>query len=173
MHRQSSIPTWYDESEIQSVVREYSITSMGAVKHLTAHLEHHTPTTDGSFGICIAGGKGFFVKQAVYESIPRARRPPLDITESLSSSNNIFPDDPIESIGSTIMPFILTDRNTGTSFRLKVRALVVPKLLLGMFIGTSGGIVKSQKYDRKDGGGMSCVFTVDLGNGRLVALQDL
>lgn len=30
---------------------------------LIAYLEHHAPTTDGSFSVCIAGGNGVFVSK--------------------------------------------------------------------------------------------------------------
>lgn len=58
-----TIPVLYDETHRGRWTLEPSIASMGAVETLTGYLEHHAPSTDGSFGICVAGGTGNFVSQ--------------------------------------------------------------------------------------------------------------
>lgn len=55
------IAVLYDETHRGRWDQTLSIASMGQVAHLYAHLEHHNPTTDGSFAICIAGGTGTFI----------------------------------------------------------------------------------------------------------------
>lgn len=139
---------------------------MGRVPHLTGYLENHDSSTNGSFQICIAGGAGVFVQQAVYESIPEFHRPPLNTSQAITASDVIFGGG-IETIGSTIRPFVLVDRFTGTSFGLKMHALVMPNLHLGMFIGYRNGILK-------DWGLSSGIwyFGLDLGNRRIVTVRD-
>lgn len=41
-----------------------AINSMANQPNIIGYLEHHKPTTDGSFAICAAGGTGVFVKKA-------------------------------------------------------------------------------------------------------------
>ena len=41
-------------------------------------------------------------------------------------------------LGSTIMPVVLTDKITGKKFCIKLYALVLEHLSVGMFIGTGG-----------------------------------
>lgn len=56
-------PTLYDETYRSIRYPELSISSMANRPNLIGHLEHHAPTTDGSFSICVAGGKGVFISQ--------------------------------------------------------------------------------------------------------------
>jgi hypothetical protein len=58
-----SIPTLYDETHRGVWFQEAVIASLGNRANLIAHLEHHSPSTDGSFSVCLAGGAGVFVKQ--------------------------------------------------------------------------------------------------------------
>jgi hypothetical protein len=51
----------------------------------------------------------------------------VDVTFSLSGGKST-------SIGSVIIPIILTNADTNTRFRIKLHALVLPKLLVDMFI---------------------------------------
>ena len=138
---------------------------MAIVPHLTGHLRHHDSSTDGSFQICIASGIGVFVQQAVYESIPQPFRPPLNTSQAIFG-------DGIETIGSTVMPFVLVDKITATSFELKMHALVVPTLFLGMFIGYGNNILNNWKLGRCEDGSMRWTFHLDLGNGRMVTVEN-
>ena len=53
----------YDETHRGKWYMQLSIASMAHLAHLLGYLEHHTPSTDGSFGVCIAGGTGVFVSK--------------------------------------------------------------------------------------------------------------
>lgn len=57
------IPTLYDDTHRGVWALEYSIMSMGHRANLIGYLEHHDPTSDGSFAICIAGGTGACVSK--------------------------------------------------------------------------------------------------------------
>jgi roadblock/LC7 domain-containing protein len=57
------IPTIYDETHRAIQYMDPSIRSMANRATLIAYLEHHAPTTDGSFAVCIAGGNGVFVSK--------------------------------------------------------------------------------------------------------------
>jgi hypothetical protein len=85
----------------------------------------------------------------IYESIPEQHRPPLDtkgarndVTFSLLGSTQ-------KPLGSTIMPIILTDETTGTKFCIKLYALVLENLSMGMFIGNAGiDFIKATEWGR-------------------------
>jgi hypothetical protein len=120
--------------------------SMATRPNLVGHLEHHTPTTDGSFSICVANGQGVFISQALLESIPSEHRPALNMTlagqkvETLTVGN-------LQSIGTTLIPFILTNKDTCEKFRIVLSAIVLPNLFMGMFIGANGGdIVRTTQW---------------------------
>ena len=53
----------YDETHRGKWYMQLSIASRAHVAHLLGYLEHHTPSTDGSFGVCIASGTGVFVSK--------------------------------------------------------------------------------------------------------------
>jgi hypothetical protein len=74
-------------------------------------------------------------EKALYESIPEAHRPPLNTTAAASSASFLI-GEPQSPIGSIIMPVVLINADTGTRFRIKLYALVLPRLLMGMFIGS-------------------------------------
>lgn len=57
------IPTVYDETFRAKHYMEPSIMSIANRATLLGYLDHHPPTTDGSFSICVAGGQGVFVSQ--------------------------------------------------------------------------------------------------------------
>jgi len=57
------VPTIYDETHRAKHYMKPSIMSLGSRATLIAYLEHHAPTTDGSFSVCIAGGCGVFVSK--------------------------------------------------------------------------------------------------------------
>lgn len=64
----------------------------------------------------------------------------------------------IVALGSVFFPFLLTNKDTGERMRYIIKALVVPNLLMGMFIGATGGasIIQAQGWEGGDGP----VFTV-------------
>jgi hypothetical protein len=88
----------------------------------------------------MAGGAGVFVQQTIYEAIPEAYRPSHNTDEAMKAPEVLF-GGVIDTVGITVMPFILVDRKTSTSFGLKMRALVAAKLLLGIFIGSDNNIL--------------------------------
>jgi hypothetical protein len=102
----------------------------------------------------------------LYESIPEQYRPPLENVGTLGEVAFAFPSgSPGQTpLGSTIMPIVLTDATTGQKFCIKLYALVLESLLMGMFIG-SGGIdfIKSMS-----GGGGKVTYQMDFGDGREV-----
>ena len=57
--------TVYDETLRAITYTEPSIMSMGNNPNLLGQLEYHSPTTDDSFSICVAGGDGIFVSQVL------------------------------------------------------------------------------------------------------------
>lgn len=58
------IPTLYDDTHRGEWGSDYKISSMGNLTNLLGYLEHFDPAqTDGSIGICVAGGKGNFISK--------------------------------------------------------------------------------------------------------------
>jgi len=149
---ESPPPTLYDETYRSISYPEPCIGSIANNPNLVGRLEHHSPTTDGSFSICIASGRGVFISQvsaiyihthehrklimriqSLYESIPTEHRPPLNSADAGRTVNTIATS-PMKTIGSTFMPIILTNKDTLEKFRIVLYALVVPNLFMGMFI---------------------------------------
>jgi prolipoprotein diacylglyceryltransferase len=64
------------------------------------------------------------------------------------------------SIGTTFIPVIFTDAQTGEHFRIVLYAIVVPKLFMGMFIGRSARFLGSEAW-----GPEGVMFTFDFGQG--------
>ncbi|CAA7263948.1 unnamed protein product [Cyclocybe aegerita] len=129
------IPTLYDETHRGKWPFQPEVATVGNSANMLGYLEHHASTTDGSFAICMAGGSENLVSQALYESIPEVHRPPLNTEHAgVEVSFSIFGSSQ-KAIGSIIMPIILTDAEGNTQFRIKLFALVMPELLMGMFIG--------------------------------------
>jgi hypothetical protein len=152
--------------------------SLGSIPNLLGQLEHHSPQTDGSFGICTANGSGVFVSKvrvfltsSIYEfvllqpikdlldSIPAEHRPTLDATLS-GQSIEMIAGGPITSIGTTLLPFVLSDADTGEQLRIVLHAIVVPRLLMGMFISNSVDFLRLQAWSPK-----GVMFTFDFGQG--------
>lgn len=79
------------------------------------------------------------------ESIPPEHRPALNTdykpaVETLTSGM-------MTSIGTTFIPLILTDQDTGEKIRIVLHAIVLPSLFMNMFIGTIGGeLVRSTAW---------------------------
>lgn len=65
------------------------------------------------------------------------------------------------TIGSVMLPIILTKADDGTRVGLVLYTLVVPKLLMGMFIGGFSDFMMSIGYQRSVPG---ISMTIDLGN---------
>jgi len=53
-----------------------------------------------------------------------------------------------KTLGSTVMPVVLKDKDTGKRFIIKLYAHVVPNLLMGMFISASAPYIRSWSWDR-------------------------
>ena len=60
---QLTIYTVYDETFRSKSYLQPSIMSLATRPNLVGHLEHHAPTTDGSFSICVANGEGVFISR--------------------------------------------------------------------------------------------------------------
>lgn len=58
-----TIPTLYDDTHRGLWGFDYSVGTIGNSANLIGYLEHHDPQTDGSFGICVAGGNGVCVSK--------------------------------------------------------------------------------------------------------------
>lgn len=58
----------YDDTYRNRIYASPSIMSMAQVSHVLGFLEHHSPNTDGSFGICVAQGEGIFVSKVHFVS---------------------------------------------------------------------------------------------------------
>ncbi|KAJ8082630.1 hypothetical protein AAF712_012553 [Marasmius tenuissimus] len=130
----TGIPTLYDETHHGKWYMQPEVASMGNLANLMGYLEHHGPHTDGSFAITVAGGNVTLVSKKLYESIPEQHRPPLDTTANVQTVSFLM-GSPQQALGSTIMPVVLTNATTGRKFCIKLYALVMENLLMGMFIG--------------------------------------
>lgn len=98
----------------------------------------------------------------LYESIPEQHRPPLDTEGALNKVEFAVSGGSQTPLGSTIMPIILTDATTGQKFCIKLYALVMESLLMGMFIGEGGiDFIESTR-----GGGGTVTYSMSFGNGR-------
>ncbi|RDB23868.1 hypothetical protein Hypma_009203 [Hypsizygus marmoreus] len=126
--------TVYDETHRGVWHPELSIDSLGNAANLLGYLENHSPTTDGSFSICFAGGSGVFISQALYNSIPLEHRPALDTSDAGKSVNLTIIGGTMTTVGSILFPFILTT-DESEQVRLVLKVYVVPNLLMGMFWG--------------------------------------
>jgi hypothetical protein len=60
-HDPSHVVTVYDDTHRGTRYTDAAIMSMADYPHLVGYLEYHSPDTDGSFAICLAGGVGVFV----------------------------------------------------------------------------------------------------------------
>ncbi|KAF8889203.1 hypothetical protein CPB84DRAFT_1749385 [Gymnopilus junonius] len=115
--------------------------------NLVGHLEYHSPTTDGSFSICAANGKGVFISKALYDSIPAEHRPSLNT--SYKPNVDTLNAGIMTSIGTTFFPFILINKDTGERVRVILHALVLLNLFMSMFIGVTGGqIISTSAWGR-------------------------
>ncbi|KAF8987510.1 hypothetical protein BDQ17DRAFT_1374991 [Cyathus striatus] len=110
------IQTLYDETHRSKYYQEPRIMSMAHRPNLIGYLEHHAPTTDGSFSICVASGEGVFISERLYNSIPDPHRPALDTTHAGQAVPTLMGNG-MTSIGNTFLPLLLTNAETGEKFR--------------------------------------------------------
>ncbi|VDC01987.1 unnamed protein product [Peniophora sp. CBMAI 1063] len=129
------IPTVHDDTHRGKWPNNLSIMSMGNRPNLIGYLQHHSPTTDGSVAICLAGGNGVFVQKACLEFIPEEHRPALDT--SRKGHVSFLTGSTQETLGSTLLPILLTDASSGKKFRVVLYANVLENLLIPVFIGNS------------------------------------
>ena len=158
---EASVPTLYDETHRGIWHLEPHIASIGHRVCLIAHLEHHKPTTDGSFGVCIAGGSGNFISQELFESIPSKHRLQLR-KETCSVGMMMGPDQ--TAVGEVFIPIILKNSNDGQRFRVVLHAYVLPKMLMGMFLSNPRWI-KTQEFGGNAG------YDCDFGDGKIIRLK--
>lgn len=59
----SASRTVYDDTHQTKTVNAPSIYSMAHRPSLLAYLEHHSPSSDGSFSICVSNGSGAFISK--------------------------------------------------------------------------------------------------------------
>jgi len=98
----------------------------------------------------------------LYESIPEQHRPRLQTNGALNKVEFTVSGGSQKPLGSTIMPIILTDATTGQKFCIKLHALVMESLLMGMFIGDGGiDFIESSSW-----GGGTVTYAMSFWNGR-------
>ena len=124
--------TLYDETHRGVWHLEPGIASLANSPSLIAHHEHHEPTKDGSFALCIANGTGNFISKDLYESIPEEHRPKLDKETHDVSMLGVVGGQ--TASGTAFIPVLLKNAETGKRFRIVLHAYVLPKLFMGMFI---------------------------------------
>lgn len=157
-----SIPTLYDETHRSVWHLNPHVASIGHRVCLIAHLEHHEDSTDGSFGVCIAGGSGNFISQKLYESIPQKHRPAL--RESTQEISMMMGRAQI-AIGETFVSILLKDNNDGKRFRVILHAYVLPQMLMGMFLSFPKWVISWDcAVDNER-------YYCDFGDGKLVTLK--
>ncbi|KAF8889202.1 hypothetical protein CPB84DRAFT_1749384 [Gymnopilus junonius] len=141
------------------------IARMANTPNLVGHLDHHSPTRDGSFWICAANGEGvsaskveskhavaierglaYISCQAPIGFIPAEHLPQLDTSykpDVKVVGGMVF------SIGATFIPFFLMKRDTGEKIRVVLHVIVLSDLFMTMFIGVLGGqIIRTMVWDR-------------------------
>ncbi|KAK7049836.1 hypothetical protein VNI00_005266 [Paramarasmius palmivorus] len=157
----NAVPTYYDETHHGKWYMTPEVASLGNAANLMGYLPHHSGDTDGSFAICLAGGNCTLVSKRLYESIPTEHRPPLDTTKA-DLSVSFMTGGSQKVIGSTIVPIVLTDEETGQRFCIKLYALVMENLLMGMFIGEGGiNFIEAGSWGRG-----KIEYDMDFGNGK-------
>jgi hypothetical protein len=68
------IPVLYDETHHGKWYMQPRVDGVGSLPNLMGYLEHHAPNTDGSFGICIAGGNVNLVSKVREERFRLTRK---------------------------------------------------------------------------------------------------
>ncbi|KAG6911048.1 hypothetical protein DXG01_004562 [Tephrocybe rancida] len=72
----------------------------------------------------------------LYESIPSEHRPALNEADAGTEISLQIMGGSMTALGTTYLPFLLTD-DTNQRVRVVLHTYVVPRLLMGMFLGTS------------------------------------
>jgi hypothetical protein len=99
----------------------------------------------------------FIFYKALLESIPAEHR--LVLSTSMSNQTiETLTVGPMKSIGTTFIPVVFTEMQTGESFRVVLYAIVVPNLFIGMFIGQSARFIKAMERGRR-----GIIYTFDFG----------
>ena len=142
----SRVPTLYDETHRGIEDTRLEILSWANEPTLIAYLEHYDPSTDGSFAVCIASGNGNFISQKLYNSIPEEHRPQM---EADNQKVTIVPGQPANTLGKTFIPILLTNANGGERFRIVLRAYIMERSLMGMFISHPSWI-KETSYKKRE-----------------------
>jgi len=159
-------PVLYDETHHGKQYMQPQVMSMANSANMMGYLPYHAPGTDGSFAMCLAGGNCTLVSKALYESIPQEHRPSL--SDRNKGTNVQFLTGENKALGSTIMPIVMTDSETGHKFCIKLYALVMENLFMGMFIGQSGmNYLKSEQW----GSGGKIVRVFDFGDNKVARVE--
>ena len=162
-------PTLYDETCRGIWHSTLQILSIGDSAALIADLEHHDSSKDGSFAVCIAAGKGNFISQELYNSIPEEHRPQMEaqdrkVTFLFGHSGH--------TLGRTFIPILLTNAKNGERFRIVLHAYILEKMSMGMFISHPSWI--GEILYKKDGCEYICNFGKgNAGEGNVVVLKDI
>ncbi|EIW69816.1 hypothetical protein TREMEDRAFT_29749 [Tremella mesenterica DSM 1558] len=130
------LPLAYDETNRKRWYDDAIVYTIAERENLKGYLPWHDERTDGSFGIVVCPGSCVLVNKQVYDSIPHPYRPPIE--PATVQTITFAKGDTQRSVGSTIVPIIMTDRTTSRKFLVKLYALVVEQLRTGMIIGQSG-----------------------------------
>jgi len=142
---------------------------MSVANHATliGYLEHHATTTDGSFAMCIAGGNGVFVSKTLLDSIPAEHRPVIDTTMANVHVETIIGTG-FHTIGTALVPIILTDAETSEKFRIVLYALVIRDMIMGMFISQGSKFLRAYFHTSTRG-----EYTFDFGNGGIRKVEGI
>ena len=161
------ISTLHDEKHRGIWRSRLQILSLANSAALIAYLEHHDPSTDGGFAVCIAAGNGNFVSQKFYNSIPEEHRPQMKAKEQKVT---FLLGQTANTLGQIFVPILLTNARNGERFRIVLHAYVLEKMSMDMFISHPRWI-KETLY-KKDGWEHICNFGEgNAGKGNVVMLK--
>ncbi|KAG9039911.1 hypothetical protein FRB95_004383 [Tulasnella sp. JGI-2019a] len=141
-----AVPTLYDETNRgMSAPEDPALLTLSPGVNLIAFMEHHDPTTDGSFGICVSNTCNInAIDQAVFESIPLLYRPALDATETHKITITLSFGMEATALGRIFFPIILLNKQDDNPVRIVVSAYVMPKLVVPMLMKNGYPIVGSK-----------------------------
>lgn len=163
------IPTLYHETHRGIWRSRLQILSLGNSPALIAYLEHHDPSTDGSFAVCIAAGNGNFISQKLYKSIPEEHRPQMKAKDQKAT---FLLGQSASTLGQVFVPILLANAKNGERFRIVIYAYVLEKMSMGMFISHPRWI--EETVYKKDGWGHICNFGEgNAGKGNVVMLKGI
>lgn len=98
------------------------------------HSTSEMPLTQVRLSVNLAGS----LRQALFDSIPLKYRPAFDISDAGTEIRSSLFNSTTKALGSTFLPFLLTNGDTNETVRLVLHAYIVPNLLTGVFIGMNG-----------------------------------